>query len=83
MLVDPSSGRPAPAATVLRRLLAYVTPALQAGGDQDVVDELVAALLSRGNGATRQRAVLRRTGDLRAVVRDAIVGQSDRSRQKG
>jgi hypothetical protein len=32
----------------------------------------MAAVLGRGTGATRQRSVYERTGDLAAVTRDAI-----------
>ena len=73
-LLDPLNWRAAPAATVLHRLLEHVTPALLDAGDLDVVRELLAATLARNTGAARQRAVLARTGDLRAVVTDAVEG---------
>ncbi len=72
-LLDPRGWRPAPAADVVRRLVEHVTPALQDNGDLELVRELVAAALARGTGATRQRTTLRRTGELRAVVADAVV----------
>jgi carboxylate-amine ligase len=71
-LLDPSTWQAAPAATVLRRLVEHVAPALQDAGDQDVVRELMTDVLARNTGAARQRAVLHRTGDLRAIVTDAI-----------
>jgi glutamate---cysteine ligase / carboxylate-amine ligase len=49
-----------------------VTPALEECGDLHLVRELLDALLRRGTGARRQRAVLTRTGDLAEVVRDAV-----------
>ncbi|MHA6782126.1 carboxylate-amine ligase [Pseudonocardia saturnea] len=71
-LVDPSTWRPAPAADVVGRLVEHVSPALEGSGDLALVRELVPAVLRRGTGATRQREVMRRTGDLRAVVADAV-----------
>ena len=71
-LVDPRSGRPAPAADVVRTLVAPVRPALPDSGDVDRVEDGVAELLRRGNGATMQRAVYAQSGDLAAVVRAAV-----------
>jgi carboxylate-amine ligase len=71
-LVDPRSGRPAPAADVLAALVAHVRPALARHGDEDRVDAGVAELLRRGNGAVLQRSVYEETGDLAAVVRAAV-----------
>ena len=71
-LLDPSDWRTAPAATVLQRLVEHVDPALQDAGDGETVRELLAAVLARNTGAARQRAVLKRTGELRAIVTDAI-----------
>ncbi len=69
VLLDPSTWRPAPAADVLRGLVDHVADAL--GPDEETVRELLAALLRRGTGAARQRATLRRTGELADVVADA------------
>jgi glutamate---cysteine ligase / carboxylate-amine ligase len=55
-LLDPGSWRPVPAADVLGRLVAHVTPALEDAGDLDRVRELLADVLSRGTGARAQRA---------------------------
>lgn len=71
-LVDPRTWQPAPAADVLRGLVAHVAAALRDNGEWDVVTELLDAVVARGTGAARQRSVLRRAGDLRAVVQDAI-----------
>lgn len=71
-LIDPTSWRPAPAADVVDGLVDHVADALEDAGDREVVGELVSALLRRGTGAARQRAVFERTGDLRTVVTDAI-----------
>ncbi|RBY78733.1 carboxylate--amine ligase [Geodermatophilus sp. TF02-6] len=71
-LVHPATGRPAPAAEVVTALLELVRPALAAAGDERRVADGVAAVLSRGTGADRQRRVHRETGDLAAVVRAAV-----------
>lgn len=70
-LLDPSDWRPAPAVDVLHGLVRHVEPVLQDSGELDTVRDLLDALLRRGTGAARQRAVLERTGELRAVVCDA------------
>ncbi|WP_433506668.1 carboxylate-amine ligase [Pseudonocardia halophobica] len=71
-LVDPLTWKPAPARTVLDRLVAHVRGALDDAGDLPLVADLLDAVLRRGTGAERQRAVFRSTGDLRAVVLDAL-----------
>jgi carboxylate-amine ligase len=71
-LVHPRTGRPAAAADVLGALLDTVRPALRDAGDEDRVEAGVREVLRRGTGAEQQRAVHRRTGDLTAVVRDAV-----------
>jgi carboxylate-amine ligase len=74
VLLDPAGWRPAPAARVLGRLVDHVAPALADHGDLDLVRDELARLLARGNGAVRQRAVFRATGELRSVVLDAVAG---------
>jgi glutamate---cysteine ligase / carboxylate-amine ligase len=71
-LVHPVTGRPAPAADVLRALVDHVRPALAEAEDLGPVEAGVAAVLSRGTGADLQRRVHRETGDLTAVVRTAV-----------
>lgn len=56
----------------MRRLVDHVSPALEDSGDLALVRELVRTVLRRGTGATRQREAMKRTGDLRAVVADAV-----------
>ena len=72
VLVDPSGWGAAPAADVVGRVIDHVTPALDDNGDLAVVRDLAATVLRRGTGATRQLDVRRRTGDLGAVVADAV-----------
>ncbi len=80
-LVHPHSGRPVPAQVVLAALLGHVEAALSDLGDLNLVEQLMAGLLERGNGAAAQRASFTRTGDLRAVVLDAVTdGSADHTR---
>lgn len=72
-LLDPSTWRPAPAAAVITRLVDHVSPALEDSGDLTLVRALATTILRRGTGAARQREVLHRTGDMRAVVTDAVI----------
>jgi carboxylate-amine ligase len=71
-LVDPRTGRPAPAATVVAALVDHVRPALAEADDEQRVTAGLAELLRRGNGAVFQRAVHAGSGDLAAVVRAAV-----------
>lgn len=70
-LLDPLTGRPAPAVAVVNSLLQHIGPALEDHGDLQRVEELTDQLLSVGTGAVRQLEVLHRTGDLEDVVDDA------------
>ncbi len=74
VLLDPRDWRPAPAAVVLGALVEHVTPALERTGDLVTVRELLQAVLDRGPGATRQRAVFARTDSLAKVALDALPG---------
>ena len=67
-LLDPLTSRPRPAADVVADLVAHVRPALEATGDDALVDEAVQRVLDHGTGADRQRQVMERTGDLSDVV---------------
>jgi carboxylate-amine ligase len=71
-LVHPVEGEPRPAPDVLWDLFAHARAALVDNGDEETVGAGLARLLSRGNGADRQRAVYERTGTLSAVVSDAL-----------
>lgn len=63
-LLGPLTLRPEPAAAVVAELLDHVRPALRRSDDEAMVTERVAAVLTRGTGAVRQRAELERAGDL-------------------
>jgi glutamate---cysteine ligase / carboxylate-amine ligase len=75
-LLDPMTGLPEEATTVIGLLLAHCRDALADAGDTDVVRELLAALLARGNGATFQRAAYRQSGRLADVVNSAVAATS-------
>ncbi len=75
-LVHPRTGRPREAAAVIEALMGHVRPALSDAGDEALVEELLADLLSRGNGAMAQRASFARTHDLLAVVLEAVADGS-------
>lgn len=72
VLLDPLTSRPVPCRSVFAALVAHVRPALRASGDEAMVDERLREVLLRGNGARRQRTVLRRTRHLADVVADAV-----------
>jgi carboxylate-amine ligase len=69
-LLDPLTLLPRPAADVIGDLLELVRPALAETGDEQLVERGLDAVLRRGNGAVRQRAVFERTGSLPDVVAD-------------
>ncbi len=75
-LVHPVTGRAAPAEAVIRALLDHAGDALaaaDAAADHvGATNDLVQALLARGNGAILQRKVYGSTGELPAVVRNAV-----------
>ncbi len=79
-LLDPLTSRPRPASDVISALVAHVLPALKRSGDEALVTERIDTVFVRGNGATRQREILEKTGHLSDVV-DALaratVGQDD------
>jgi carboxylate-amine ligase len=71
-LVDVLAEHTIPAAELIERFLAFVRPALEAEGDWPHISRLVARTLSDGNGAMRQRALFRQTGNVKDVVQYII-----------
>ena len=75
-LVHPVTGKPAPARDVVRALLRHIGDAVTEADDETgrpgLTTDLLQALLARGNGAMLQRRVHESTGDLAAVVRNAV-----------
>jgi carboxylate-amine ligase len=74
-LIDLKTSTSPPAADYIQQFLAYLRPALEAEGDWSVVEPLVQRVLTRGNGASRQRQWFDETGSLRSVV-DRLVQQT-------
>ncbi len=68
-LVELGFGRTRTAWDLVDDMVAKVMPALARHGDADIVIDRLAALRRDGTGAARQRAVLRRTGSIPAVLR--------------
>lgn len=71
-LLDPHTSRPRPAREVIAELAATVEPALRDNGDAELVGQRIGALLTRGNGAMRQRGVMEKTGSLDDLVADLV-----------
>jgi carboxylate-amine ligase len=71
-LVSPSTGAPAPAASVVAELLDLVQPVLAEHGEEEEVRLVVAEIVTAGSGARRQREAFERRGDLGDVVDAAI-----------
>ncbi|WBB68136.1 glutamate--cysteine ligase [Micromonospora sp. WMMD812] len=67
-LIDLRAGGARPAWALVDELFAMVTPALDRHGDLAYAIGQLSRLRREGTGATRQRRVLDRTDDLRAVV---------------
>ncbi len=67
-LLDPVTLDLVPAPEAARRLLAELEGDLREHGEHGTVRDLLESLLARGTSATRQRAVLHRTGDLHRVA---------------
>jgi glutamate---cysteine ligase / carboxylate-amine ligase len=74
-LIDTIAEEAVPARELIRRLLAFIRPALEEEGDWDVVSEQVEKVLQDGNGAMRQRQIYERTGKMEEVV-DYIVAET-------
>ncbi|MEV8565482.1 glutamate--cysteine ligase [Streptomyces sp. NPDC051322] len=72
-LVHPATWQPAPAEEVGEALVDHVADALTDADDLLLVKDNLRRLMSRGGGAGFQRATFAGTGDLRAVVREAMV----------
>lgn len=71
-LVDPVTGAPSPAASVVERLIERVAPALRRFGELPDVQASIARVLARGTGADLQRAAYARRGRAADVVDDAV-----------
>jgi len=72
-LVSPSTGAPAPAASVVAELLDLVQPVLAELGEEEEVRLAVAEMVTAGSGARRQREAFERRQDPADVVDAAIL----------
>ncbi|MFE7807406.1 glutamate--cysteine ligase [Streptomyces sp. NPDC057430] len=73
--LDPESGEEQPAERLVHRLVERAAPGLERAGDLTRVEDLWRRLRTNGNGAARQRAVLRQRGSLEGVV-DALAAMT-------
>ncbi|MEU7033114.1 glutamate--cysteine ligase [Streptomyces sp. NPDC046237] len=73
--LDPVSGEEQPAERLVERLVERAAPGLESAGDMALVENTWRRLRTDGNGAARQREVLRRRGSLEDVV-DALAAMT-------
>jgi carboxylate-amine ligase len=76
-LIDVHAGKAVPAAQLIETLLEFLREDLEAQGEWDEISTLVRAVLSRGNGAQRQRAAYAKRENFADVV-DLIVEETAR-----
>lgn len=74
-LLDLEQQQAVPAQQLVEKFLSWLRPALEEAGDWDEVSLIVHQTIKQGIGASRQREVYQRRGDLRDVV-DFIVAQT-------
>lgn len=77
LLVDVPTQRSFPAREYIEEFLAFLRPALEAEGDWYRVSRGVRSILEHGNGADRQLAVFKQTGNLTSVV-DYVIEETRR-----
>jgi carboxylate-amine ligase len=75
-LLSPIDGVARPAADAIDELLRFVAPVLEEREELEQIEALTAAIVQRGNGATRQRAALNRRGQMADVI-DAVTLGAD------
>lgn len=66
--IDPVTGAPTPASTIVASMLRWIRPALEFAGDYQMVSDGIDRLLLDGTGAARQRRAFARRGRLDDVV---------------
>lgn len=74
-LIDIEAARAVPAHDLVEKLLARLRPDLEEHGEWNEINALTREVLTRGNGATRQRAAYAQNGRLEDVV-DLIVAET-------
>ncbi|KAA2261689.1 YbdK family carboxylate-amine ligase [Solihabitans fulvus] len=73
--VDPRTGKLVPAAALVKHLMTWARPALEASGDFELVSSSVDRMLMDGSAAQRQRNAFRTRGRLSDVV-DLLTAQT-------
>lgn len=76
-LIDVQSRRAVPAGEMMHKLFGFVRPALAGNGEEAEVADLLRLAVSRGTGASRQRAAYAAAGRMEAVV-EYIVAETAR-----
>lgn len=66
--IDPVTGAPTPASSIVASLLRWIRPALEFSGDHEMVTTAIDRLLLDGTGAVRQRRAFARRGRRDDVV---------------
>jgi carboxylate-amine ligase len=74
-LIDTQERRAVPALALIEKFLTHLRPVLEEHSEWDEIYSLVRDVIERGTGATRQREVYARSGDLEDVV-DFIVAET-------
>lgn len=74
-LVNPGTASPLPAWSLIDILLGRVAAALEEAGDSEIVEDGLAAIRHRGNGAQLQRRTFHQTRSFHAVA-NAVVAQT-------
>lgn len=70
-LINPATGRPAPAADMVTALVATISPVLTEYGEHMAVQSVIADILAHGSGASRQRkayAIRHDLGDVASLA---------------
>ena len=73
-LLSPVDGSTRPAAEAIRHLLSRIAPVLEERGEREEIEELTAAIVGRGNGATLQRAAYGRRHRIVDVIESVTLG---------
>ena len=78
-LIDLHDSKAVPARQMVKKVLAFLRPSLEALGQLDEIARLVDQTLTQGNGAMRQRAAFRKNGAMNDVVDQMIRGNGRRA----
>jgi glutamate---cysteine ligase / carboxylate-amine ligase len=82
-LLSPVAGSTRPAGEAIKHLLSQIAPVLDERGEREEIEALTAAILGRGNGATRQRAAYRLRHQIDDVIESVTLGPDGHPRRAG